>query len=84
MKYVRRFTTSVFSTARSVLKWPFEALKKSSEISVPRMRAAERESKCVRVCLAEKKMRFILRNVCRMTTDWRGALWTLKVESRMI
>lgn len=80
MKYVRRFTTSVFSTARSVLKWPFEALKKSSEISAPRMRAAERERKCERVCLAEKKMRFILRNVLCMTTDWlRGALWTLKV-----
>lgn len=33
------------------------------------MRAAERERKCVRVCLAEKKMRFILRNVFWMTTD---------------
>ncbi len=49
MKYVRRFITSVFSTARSVLKWPFEALKKA--VKFPFLtREPRREKMCQSSC----------------------------------
>lgn len=53
MKYVRRFTTSVFSTARSVLKWPFEALKKA--VKFPFLtREPRREKMCQSASSCEK------------------------------